>query len=62
MEIRKILECSNIFKIKSTDILIAKNHGLSVKVCPKTPANKPRMTAILYANAIGSIMYAIMYT
>lgn len=31
-------------------------------MCPKTPREIEKMTHVLYATAIGSLMYAKMYT
>ena len=40
------------------------SHGthLSKKICPKILENRKRMNEIPYALAVGSIMYAILYT
>ena len=35
---------------------------LSKKMYPKTPEEKKRMNEIPYASAVGSIMYAMLYT
>ena len=39
-------------------------HGikLSKEQCPHTPLDRERMSKIPYASAIGSIMYAMLYT
>src|SRR4051812_13441180 len=49
-------------KAKPIDTLVIKNHGFSLKDCPKTPADKVKMTTLPYASAIGSLMYAMVCT
>ena len=43
-------------------ILMAHEKYLSKSMCPKTQEERERMSTILYASAIGSIMYAMLYT
>ena len=40
------------------------SHGipLSKKICPKTPEERKRMNEIPYASAVGSIIYAMLFT
>ena len=40
------------------------NHGIqfSKKMSPKTPEERNRISSIPYASAVGSIMYAMLYT
>ena len=40
------------------------SHGihLSKKICPKIPEERKKMSEIPYALAMGSIMYAMLYT
>src|SRR2546430_15122704 len=49
-------------KAKPIDTPVIKNHGLSLKDCPKTPADKAKMASVPYASAIGSLMYAMVCT
>src|SRR5436189_4918675 len=58
--VRKVLECFNMSKAKPIDTFVIKNHGLSLKDCPKTPADKAKMASVPYASAIGSLMYAMV--
>ena len=47
---------------KPIDTPIAKNESLSQNMCPKTQDEQEKMARVPYANAIGSLMYAMMYT
>src|SRR2546430_16562729 len=49
-------------KAKPIDTPVIKNHGLSLKDCPKTPADKAKMASVPYASAIGSLMHAMVCT
>src|SRR4051812_30859768 len=60
--LRKVLERSNISKAKPIDTPVIKNHGLSLKDCPKTPTDKAKMASVPYKSAIGSLMYAMVCT
>src|SRR4051812_19513112 len=60
--VRKVLERFNMSKAKPIDTPVIKNHGLSLKDCPKTPADKAKMASVPYASAIGSLMYAMVCT
>ena len=39
-----------------------KNESLSLEMCPKTQDEKEKMARVPYANAVGSLMYAMMCT
>ena len=43
-------------------IPIVRGKHLSKSMCPKTQEERERMSKILYASAIGSIIYAMLYT
>src|SRR5438270_549399 len=60
--VRKVLERFNMSKAKPIDTPVIKNHDLSLKDCPKTPADKAKMASVPYASAIGSLMYAMVCT
>src|SRR3954469_23263506 len=62
MYIRKVLECFNMTRVKPIDTPVIKNHGLSLKDCPKTQADKAKMASMPCASAIGSLMYAMVCT
>lgn len=47
---------------KPIDTPIAKNESLSLDMCPKTQDEKEKMPHVPYANAVGSLMYAMMCT
>ena len=47
---------------KPIDTLIASNNHLSVAFAPKTAEKKEYMSRVPYASAIGSLMYAMVYT
>ncbi|KAH9685886.1 hypothetical protein KPL70_014146 [Citrus sinensis] len=59
---KKILERFNMVVCKPMDTPIAKGQSLSLDMCPKTPQEKERISRVPYANAIGSLMYAMMCT
>ena len=44
------------------DTPMAKGEKLSDKLCSETPEQKKRMKKVPYANAIGSLMYAMLCT
>src|SRR5438270_10388955 len=62
MYIRKVLEHFNMSKAKPIDTPVIKNHGLSLKDCPKTPADKATMSNVPYASAIGNLIYTMVCT
>ena len=47
---------------KPIDTPIAKNERLSLDMCPKTQDEKEKMACVPYANAFGSLMYAMICT
>ena len=47
---------------KPRDTPVAKNESLSLDMCPKTQDEKEKMAPVPYANAVGSLMYAMMCT
>src|SRR4051812_23881816 len=58
--IMKVLDYFNMTDAKPINTPVIKNHGLSLKDCPKTPADKEKMADVQYASAIGSLMYAMV--
>ncbi|XP_065628547.1 secreted RxLR effector protein 161-like [Quercus suber] len=60
--IKKVLDCFQIHNCKPIDTPVAKNESLSLDMCPKTQDEKEKMARVPYANAVGSLMYAMMYT
>lgn len=47
---------------KLGDALVAKEDKFSLNQCPKNDFEEKKMQKILYASAIGSLMYAQVYT
>jgi hypothetical protein len=47
---------------KPTTIPIVKGTKLSEELCPRTPGEKERMKGIPYSSALGSLMYAMLFT
>lgn len=60
--IRKILECFNMAKTKPIDTPVIKNHSLSLEYFLKALADKAKMDNALYESAIGSLIYAMVWT
>lgn len=60
--IKKILERFHMADCKPMDTPISKGQTLSLDMCPKTSQERERMLKVPYANAIGSLMYAMMCT
>jgi hypothetical protein len=60
--IKKVLERFQMSDCKPIDTPIAKNESLSQNMCPKTQDEQEKMARVPYANAIGSLMYAMMCT
>jgi hypothetical protein len=60
--IRKVLKKFYMQDCKSIDTPIAKDKGLSLRMCPKTPDEKTQMKKIPYSSVVGSLMYALMCT
>jgi hypothetical protein len=47
---------------KSVDTPIAKNEGLSLRMCPKTSDEKTQMKKVHYSSVVGSLIYVMMCT
>ena len=60
--VKKVLEHFQMHNCKPIDTPVAKNESLSLDMCPKTKDEKEKMTRVPYANAVGSLMYAMMCT
>ena len=62
MYIRKVLEQFQMQGYKPIDPLIGKGDALSFDICPRTQEEKEKMARVSYSTAIGSLIYAMMYT
>jgi hypothetical protein len=60
--IRKVLEQFHMQDCKPIDTPIGKGDSLSSEMCSKTQAEIESMARVPYANAISSLMYAMLYT
>ena len=60
--IKKILERFQMHACKPIDTPITKTEALSHRLCPETPLEKEQMKKVPYANAVGSLMYAMLCT
>ena len=60
--IKKVLEHFQMHNCKPIDTPVAKNESSSLDMCPKTQDEKEKMARVPYANAVGSLMYAMMCT
>ena len=60
--IKKILERFSMQDCKSLDSPVSKCDALSLEMCPKTQKEIDQMRKVPYANAVGSLMYAMMCT
>jgi hypothetical protein len=60
--IRKVLERFHMQDCKPIDTPVGKSDSLSSEMCPKTQAEIESMARVPYANAIGSLMYAMLCT
>ncbi len=60
--IKKILERFQMHNSKPVDTPIEKACTLSLDQCPKTDEERNEMSRVPYANAVGSLMYAVMCT
>jgi hypothetical protein len=58
--IRKVLERFHMQDCKPIDTPVGKGDSLSSEMCPKTQAKIESMDRVPYANAIGSLMYAML--
>ena len=57
-----MLERYHMQDSKPMDTPIDKSLSLSRDMCPKTPEEKEKMSRVPYANAVSSLMYAMMCT
>jgi hypothetical protein len=60
--VRRILERFHMHNSKPVDTPIEKGYTLSLDNCPKSDEEKIKMARVPYANAVGSLMYAMMCT
>ena len=60
--IKKILDRFNMSNCKSVSTPLAAHFKLSSESCPQTEEEKEKMASIPYANAVGSLMYAMVCT
>ena len=60
--IKRILERYHMQDSKPMDTLVDKSLSLSRDICPKTLKEKDKMSKVPYANAVSSLMYAMMCT
>ena len=60
--IQKVLEHFQLHNCKPIDTPVVKNESLSLDMCPKTQDEKEKMAYVSFANAVGSLMYAMMCT
>ncbi|KAM7522860.1 hypothetical protein LguiA_012762 [Lonicera macranthoides] len=60
--IRNVLERFQMQACKPIDTPVEKGNTLSLDMCPKTLDEKEKMARVPYANAVGSLMYAMMCT
>ena len=58
--IKTILERFQMQSCKPIDTPVAKGQGLSLDMGPKTQEENEKMARVPYANAVGSLMYAMM--
>ena len=60
--IKRMLERYHMQDSKLMDTPIDKSLSLSCDMCPETLEKKEKMSRVPYANAVGSLMYAMMCT
>ena len=60
--IKRILEPFHMHNSKPVDTPIKKGYTLSLDNCHKSDEEKIKMARVPYANAVGSLMYAMMCT
>jgi len=58
----KMLERFNMAEARPVIIPLAGHFKLSSKQCPQSPEEEKEMSQVLYASAVGSLMYAIVCT
>ncbi|XP_059073514.1 secreted RxLR effector protein 161-like [Cryptomeria japonica] len=57
-----VLEKFNMIDCRQLVVPVAQGMKLSVEDCPKSPTEMEDMTKVPYASAVGSLMYAMVYT
>ena len=57
-----MLECYHMQDNKLMDTSVDKSFSLSRDICHKTPEEKEKMSKVLYASAVDSLIYVIMCT
>jgi hypothetical protein len=60
--IEKVLEKYNLNNCKSVATPFASHFKLSLRQCPVTKDEKEHMSYISYSNAVGNLMYVMIYT
>ena len=60
--VTKVLQRFNMLEAKPVGSTLPANCKLSGKLSPKTKAEKAEMMKVLYASAVGSLMYAMVCT
>ena len=57
-----VFERFNMAEEKSVTTALTGHYKLSSKQCPQLPEEEEEMSRVPYASAVGSFMYAIVYT
>ena len=60
--VETVLQRFNLQESKPIKVSIDVGVNLSIEQCPKTQEEEEDMSRVPYASAIGSLMYAIVYT
>eukprot|EP00253_Pinus_taeda_P023724 PITA_23724 len=60
--IEKVLKRFNMHNVKPISIPLASHFKLSKEACPNTQKEMAHMSKVPYASAVGSLMYAMVYT
>ena len=60
--VETVLQRFNMQESKSVKVPIPVGVNLSVEQCPKTQEEEEDMSQVPYASAVGSLMYAMVYT
>ena len=55
----KVLERFNMTEVRPVTTPLAGHFKLSSKQCPISPKEEEEMSGVLYASAVGSLMYAV---
>ena len=58
----KVLERFNMAEARPVTTLLAGHFKLSSKQCPQSPEEEEEMSQVIYASAVGSLMYVIVCT